>query len=151
MEDTETSETCGVGIRGVAMAIDAVVWFALLFVAVYAVAVATGELVVTETGLDAQLTGAPGTAAFVLWLLLGIGYHTVLEWRFGKTVGKRLVQIRVQGADGTPPSLGASLVRNLLRLVDWLPMLYPVGIVAVVLSDEHRRLGDRLGDTVVVR
>jgi len=151
MEDTDTSETCGVGIRGVAMAIDTIVWFALLFVAVYAVAVVTGELVVTETGLDAQLTGTPGTVAFVLWLALGLGYHTLLEWRFGKTVGKRLVQIRVQGADGTPPSLGASLVRNVLRLVDWLPMLYVVGIVAVALSDEHRRLGDRLGDTVVVR
>jgi hypothetical protein len=65
-------------------------------------------LVVTEAGLDAQLTGALDTAAFGLWLALGLGYNTLLEWRLGKTIGNRLVQIRVQGEDGTPPSVGTS-------------------------------------------
>jgi hypothetical protein len=76
----------------------------LLFVAESVAAVVTGELVVTKFGLDAQLTGAQGTAAFGLWLTLGFGYHTLLEWRLGTTTGNRLVQIRVQGEAGTPAS-----------------------------------------------
>lgn len=151
MNGTETFEECGVGIRGVAAVIDGFAWFALLFVAVYAVALPTGQLEVTASGLDAELTGVYGTASFILWLGSGIAYHTVLEWRYGRTFGKYLVKIRVASGDGSPPSLRAAVVRNLLRPVDWLPLCYLVGIVATVASDRHRRLGDRLGDTVVVR
>jgi uncharacterized RDD family membrane protein YckC len=151
MQGTDRSDRCGVGIRGVAMAIDSVVWFALLFVAVYAVAAATGQIETVANGTDANLEGGPAAAALALWLGLAIGYHTVCEWRFGRTIGKALVRIRVESTDGTPLSLGASLARNLSRLVDWLPFGYVVGIVALVGSDQPQRLGDRLGDTVVVR
>jgi uncharacterized RDD family membrane protein YckC len=151
MDETETPDACGVGIRGVAMTIDSVAWFGLLFVAVYAVALPTGQVAVTASGADAELTGVYGTAAFVLWLGLGTAYHTLLEWRFGHTVGKYLVQIRVTSSDGSSPSLRGALVRNLVRFVDWFPLLYVVGIVAMVLSDRDRRLGDRVGDTLVVR
>ena len=133
------------------MAIDAVVWFALMFVAVYVVAAPTGQLETTSEGLNADLQGGAATLAFALWLGLSVGYHTLLEWQFGKTVGKALVQIRVTGDDGSPPSLRASFVRNISRLVDWLPAFYGVGIVALLVSDRHKRLGDRLGHTVVVR
>jgi uncharacterized RDD family membrane protein YckC len=151
MDGTDSPDVCGVGIRGVAIAIDSVAWFALLFVAVYAVALPTGQVDVTATGVDAQLTGTYGTASFLLWLGLGTAYHALLEWRFGRTVGKYLVQIRVTGGDGSPPSLRAALVRNLVRLVDWFPLFYVVGVLAMVVSDRDRRLGDRVGDTLVVR
>jgi uncharacterized RDD family membrane protein YckC len=151
MNETGTFDECGVGIRGVAMTIDGIAWFGLLFVAVYAVALPTGQVNATASGLDAELTGAYGTASFVLWLGLGTAYHTLFEWRFGRTVGKYLVSIRVASADGSPPSLRAALVRNLVRFVDWFPVFYLVGIVAMVVSDRDRRLGDRVGDTLVVR
>jgi hypothetical protein len=80
---TETTVRCGVGIRGVAVTIDGIVWFPLFLVATLSVAAVTGELETTATGARAHLDGAPGTAAFALWLALGLGYHTVLEWRFG--------------------------------------------------------------------
>jgi uncharacterized RDD family membrane protein YckC len=53
--------------------------------------------------------------------------------------------------DGSPLSLGSSVVRNVLRLVDFLPVFYLVGIVSLVFSDANQRLGDRFGGTVVVR
>jgi len=132
MNPTDTPDTCGIGIRGVAAAIDSIAWFGLLFVAVYAVALPTGQLNVTATGL-------------------GTAYQTILEWRFGRTVGKYLVKIRVAKGDSSPVSLRAALVRNVVRLVDWVPLFYLVGILAMVVSDRDRRLGDRLGNTVVVR
>lgn len=151
MNDDNDSKRCGVGIRGVAMAIDSVVWFALFFVATMAVAVPTGELQSTADGVNAELEGTLGTIAFLTWLALGIGYHTVLEWRSGKTLGKYLVGIRAVEGDGASLSLWSSLVRNLLRVIDWLPLFYVLGIVLLVASDDRERLGDRLAGTAVVR
>lgn len=151
MDERGELEHCGVGIRGVAIAVDAFAWFALFFVATFPVAVITGDLQVTEAGVDAHLTGAAGTAAFLLWLALSLGYHTIFEASYGQTAGKYLVKIEVADADGTRPTLRTSLVRNVARLVDVLPFFYVVGIVLAVVSDRHQRLGDRLADTVVVR
>lgn len=151
MTDTDRRTRCGVGVRGVAMAIDSIVWFGLWFVATYAVGAATGQVATTAEGTKVHLTGAPAQMALAFWLGLAIGYHALLEWRWGKTLGKYLVGIRVVREGDSPPSLWSSLVRNLLRLVDWLPVFYLVGIVAVVGSAEKRRLGDRLAGTVVVQ
>ncbi|WP_132059334.1 RDD family protein [Halorussus amylolyticus] len=151
MSGDSDPKNCGIGIRGVAMAIDTVVWLVFLFVAVYVVAAVTGDIQSGTDGAQANLEGTPALLSFALWFGLAIGYHTVLEWKYGKTIGKRLVGIRVTNADGSRVSLGSSVVRNVLRLVDWLPMFYVVGIVAIAISKRQARLGDRFGGTTVVR
>jgi len=151
MGDTNHSDYCGVGIRGVATGIDSFVWLALLFVAIFAVGAATGQLETGTQGVNADLTGDPAAAALGLWCALAFGYHTVFEWLFGKTIGKRLVRIRVTDTDGSSLTLGRSLIRNLLRPVDMLPVLYLVGVVGMVVSDRQQRVGDRLAGTTVVR
>lgn len=151
MADADGPEECGVGIRGVAMGIDSTVWFLLFIVAVTIVGFATGQTEIGANGVDTDLEGTPGTVGLFLWLGLAIGYHTILEWRFGKTIGKYLVGIRVIADDGTPVSLRASSTRNVLRIVDWLPAFYAVAIVAILVSKRRGRLGDRLGGTAVVR
>ncbi|MFD1588481.1 RDD family protein [Halorientalis brevis] len=151
MTDIGGPQRCGVGIRGVSIVIDSFVWFGLFIVATLSVAVATGQLETTVNGADATLSGSAGTAAFGLWLAFGIGYHTLLEWRFGKTLGKYLVGIRAVEDDGSPLSLRSSIVRNVFRLVDFLPIWYLVGIVGIYLSDGNKRIGDQFGGTAVVR
>lgn len=151
MQGIDDSKRCGVGIRGVAMGIDSVVWFSLFLVAVIAVGAVTGQVESTPSGLDAELEGTPATMGLVLWFGLTIAYHTLFEWLFGRTLGKHLVRIRVVSRDGSRPSLLGSLVRNLLRFVDWLPLCYLLGISTIVSSDRKQRVGDRLGRTLVVR
>lgn len=133
------------------MGIDSFVWLAFSFVAAFSVAAVTGQIEATADGYHADLEGSPAGVALLLWLGLSIGYHTLAEWRFGKTVGKYLVDIQVANDDGSPVSLRSSLVRNSLRLIDWLPAFYLVGIVLLVASEQNKRLGDRWGGTVVVR
>lgn len=147
----DTPEYCGVGIRGVALTIDAFVWFLLFFVAVMPIAFVTGNIVVTDAGVQADLTGPPATVATLLWFSLALGYHTVTEYEYGQTAGKNLVKIEVASVDGSPVTLRAAAIRNVARLVDFLPVFYLVGIVLAARSDRHQRLGDRLADTVVVR
>jgi len=151
MGESTDIERCGVGIRGMAMVADSFVWFVLFLVTTMAVGAATGQLETTANGVQADLEGPPAMAAFALFSALGVGYHALLEWKYGKTAGKYLVGIEATAADGSPLTLRESLVRNVLRLVDFLPMFYVVGIVAVVLSEENQRVGDRVADTAVVR
>jgi uncharacterized RDD family membrane protein YckC len=77
-------------------------------------------------------------------------YQIGLEGYYGQTVGKSLRGIVVVMEDGSPCTWVASVVRNLLRIVDVLPVLYLVGIVASYVDDENQRIGDMLASTVVV-
>ena len=144
-------KTCGVGIRGVAMAIDSFVWIGLFLVSVTAVGAATGQLETTASGLNTSLEGQNGRIAFGLFLALGVSYHTLFEWVFGKTIGKYLVGIKVTTYNGSGVSFLSSLVRNVFRLVDFLPIFYLVGILLVLVTGKDQRLGDKLGRTIVTR
>ena len=63
----------------------------------------------------------------------------------GRTLGKRVFGLRVVARDGAAAGAGALLARNLVRMVDVL-----VGVVLMGLDPLARRLGDRLGGTLVV-
>lgn len=69
----------------------------------------------------------------------------------GRTLGKRLLRIRVVRDDGAPIGVFEAAVRNLARLIDFLPSGYGVGVLTMLFTRQHRRLGDLLAGTVVVR
>lgn len=88
-----------------------------------------------------------GLVSFVfLW-----GYYIGFElfWN-GQSPGKRWFGLRVIRVDGTPISLTESVIRNLVRLIDLLPMAYGVGVVTMFINSNSRRVGDLAAGTVVV-
>ncbi len=93
------------------------------------------------------------TAIYIILVFgLNIGYPIVLEWFWrGQTVGKRMFGLRVIDAGGGRLAFGQIVLRNLLRFVDLLPALYLVGGATAVLSKRCQRLGDMVGNTVVIR
>jgi len=132
-------EYVGVGLRAVATIIDAI----LLFIIGYAIALLTGG----TTGTGFELQGVP----MFIWLAIGIGYYVVLEARFGATLGKRILGLKVVRLEGGGPiDWQASIVRNLLRLVDGF-FFYLVGAIVVWTSAKKQRLGDKVAGTVIVR
>ena len=86
-------------------------------------------------------------AAIFYW-----GYYVFFEmlWN-GQTPGKRWVGLRVIRSDGTPITLSEALIRNLARLVDFLPAAYGIGIVTMFIDKQSRRLGDLAAGTLVVQ
>ena len=60
------------------------------------------------------------------------------------------MKLRVVHGDGTPIGWQASLTRNLLLIVDFLPLFYGFAIISSLLDKRFRRLGDLAADTVVV-
>ena len=79
-------------------------------------------------------------------------YFIVLEWLGnGQTIGKRMFGLRVIADDGAPAGFTAVLIRNLVRVVDFLPSFYGFGLLAIVVSSRSQRLGDLAAGTFVVR
>lgn len=83
---------------------------------------------------------------FTVWL-----YYVVFEMVFnGKTPGKMMFGLRVLNDNGTRITWSASLLRNLVRLVDGMPFLYCLGGAVSLWHPHGKRLGDILAATVVV-
>ncbi len=89
-------------------------------------------------------------------MLLGI---FLMEWFYpvlfevlnkGVTPGKKSLGIQVLNSDGTPIGWSSSLLRNILRTVDFLPAFYGLGFVSMLMNDRFQRLGDLAADTIVV-
>ncbi|UVE49021.1 RDD family protein [Haloferax larsenii] len=87
----------------------------------------------------------------LLFLVVAFVYSFLLEGLWdGRTLGKRLFQIKVVTVDGDACDLTSSLVRNVLRVVDAI-LYYLVGFVSMARTDKRQRLGDIVASTVVVR
>ncbi|WP_435116868.1 RDD family protein [Halolamina sp. C58] len=127
-----------VGGRIAAQLLDYAVMFLLLIVVVFVGAAAAGSQ-----------GGAEATVFFGL-LAVGLGYGTVLEGAYGKTVGKMVTGIRVVDRRGTDIGYGKALVRNIPALFGgWLTWL--VGMAAIAIDDQNQRLFDGVAGTYVVR
>jgi len=102
--------------------------------------------------IPVSLLGGVGAGiSFILWFGLEWFYPTLFEvYGGGATPGKRALGLIVLHRDGTPVGLPASVTRNLLRAVDFLPLLYGFGLLSIVLSRDFQRLGDIAGGTLVV-
>ena len=88
--------------------------------------------------------------AAISYFVVSIGYSILLEWRWrGQTIGKRLFGLRVIDVHGLRLQLPQVVIRNLLRLIDSLPLLYLVGGIAALVSRNGQRLGDLAANTVV--
>ena len=87
----------------------------------------------------------------IVWFCVEWLYPVAFEiWSGGATPGKKLMGLCVVNDDGTPVSRWASVTRNLLRAVDFLPLFYGLGFVAMVLNRDFKRLGDLVAGTVVI-
>jgi uncharacterized RDD family membrane protein YckC len=95
----------------------------------------------------------PAQAFFVLFLFAVLFvYDPLFEvLRNGVTPGKAATGLRVVMAEGAPVTLTASVVRNVVRIADFLPAFYGVGIVTMLATRHSQRLGDLAGGTLVVR
>ena len=128
----------GLGSRFLAVAFDTLVVYSL----------ATGASLLLSLALPFGFTsGLTITSTFLLkW-----GYDVWFEVRRqGRTPGKALLGLRVVDRRGLPITFQQSFVRNVTRMLDFVPFFYGVGGVTALLHPHGRRLGDVLADTLVI-
>lgn len=89
--------------------------------------------------------------ALILTFLLEWFYPVYFELsRQGQTPGKKMLDLYVAQEDASPVTPSASIVRNLLRVVDFLPLFYGFGFASMLLNRRFQRLGDLAANTVVL-
>ena len=141
----------GIGSRFLAILIDSLIQGAVIVVL---------ALILVAVGVTLRGAGFGGSSAAGVWalailifvyFLLMYGYFILFEsiWN-GQTPGKRATHIRVIKDSGQPITAIDSVARNLLRLVDQLPLAYGIGVMSAWISPQSKRLGDYVAGTVVV-
>ncbi len=103
-------------------------------------------------------SSAISRTGYWLWALFGLlaffifwGYYILFEMAWnGQSPGKRKLGLRVIRTDGTPITFTESLIRNFVRLFDFLPAYYGIGIITMFINKQTRRLGDLAAGTLVV-
>ncbi len=86
-------------------------------------------------------------ALFAVWWFFPVFFE--VYWS-GQTPGKKAMGLRVVHENGTPVGWAGSILRNFLRVVDFLPSFYAVGLSSMCLDRSFRRLGDLAAGTLVV-
>ena len=146
-------EPAGLGSRFCAMLIDSL-WIALAVV----VLITLFELLGPGTLFPDHVRGSnwrgwvAGVVLAVLMIVIFDGYFIFFELLMrGQTPGKRRMKLRVVRDDGTPVGPHEVLIRNLLRIVDFLPAFYALGVVVMFPNPLAKRLGDIAAGTIVVK
>lgn len=139
-----TPEYASIEARAKAMGIDALIGLA----AVVLLGIIFGGISSSNGFFRIKVNGPPLLMATVLWL----AYMTLMEVKYGGSIGKRARGLRVVMEDGEPVNPEAALIRNLMRFLDAFPYVVPyvVGAIAVSNSPLMQRFGDRVAETMVV-
>ena len=111
----------------------------------------TGYVIIIVT--FAKLGNALSVALIILGIfILDFSYFVFFElYAAGQSPGKRFFQIRVMSGRGQRLRFADVLIRNTLRPVDMLPFAMVAGGLTAIIDPYHRRLGDLMADTIVVR
>jgi uncharacterized RDD family membrane protein YckC len=162
---TETSDhmrpqlhLAGIGTRFIAYLIDKLIQMGMLLgltIITVLLLILTGKLGSVGEFL-ARLRESLGwwmvVPTVVVYELVTKGYFILFEYLWnGLTPGKRSQEIRVIRKGGRPISFVAAVIRNILRAVDILGEIYPLGLVVMFIDSRNRRLGDLAAGTLVVR
>src|SRR5579864_2364355 len=123
---------------------------------------AVALLVLAAAGLGAAAAMSIATGRFAVIILLALmavggfvvtsGYFLIFEivWN-GQTPGKRVLGVRVIRESGYPLRPVDSVIRNLVRIADWIPFFYGIGVLVMLFNKRSKRLGDFAAGTIVVR
>lgn len=139
-------DVAGIGSRLLAALIDHVIIAVVLSLSCFTIGLVSDQL-------NLGLNGALVLSLFVLGIYLSLcGYYIFFEtiWN-GQTPGKRLLGVRMVRVGGRPLDFIGSAVRNFIRLADFLPVFYGLGLIVMFIDRRARRLGDMAAGCVAIR
>jgi uncharacterized RDD family membrane protein YckC len=136
-------QVAGLGTRAIAQLVDL-----LILIAVLLAVLVTGVAVAAAAGSDT----IGGLIEILGSFVVVFGYFWVSEslWS-GQTIGKKIFRLRVVGDRGEPLTFMQAGIRNVVRIVDFLPYGYGVGFVVLFINGRGKRLGDLAAGTIVVK
>ena len=146
-------QIAGIGSRFIAILVDSLIQGMLYLFLVVIYLVVTAIVGVTTVEKPSSLSQwIPTIILLVALFVIQFGYYIIFEMATGgKTPGKEVAGLRVVKENGHPLTAADLIIRNLLRLIDFLPFAYGVGVIVMFLNERSKRLGDFAAGTLVVR
>ena len=136
-------QVAGLGTRAIAQLLDLLIVFGILVALSLA---AGGAAAFTNNALVADLILIIG--GFIT--VFGYFWASEAMWS-GQTLGKKAFRLRAVGDRGEPLTFLQAGIRNVVRIVDFLPYGYGVGAVVLFINGKGKRLGDLAAGTIVVK
>jgi uncharacterized RDD family membrane protein YckC len=145
-------EIAGIGSRFLALAIDMLIQGLLTVGIGYGLSLIDLDKLRLDEKIPDLSHSLSGAGFLCLLALIWLGYYIILEatWN-GQTIGKRALNIRVRKELGYAPNLWDIMLRNIIRLVDFLPFGYSIGFITMFCNKNAKRLGDYAAGTIVVK
>ncbi len=133
-------QVAGLGTRAIAQVLDLLIVTALLVALLFG-GIAVGAIF--NNSLVSDLVEILGSFVIVF------GYFWTSEalWS-GQTIGKKAFRLRAVGDRGEPLTFMQAGIRNIVRIVDFLPYGYGVGLVVMFINGKGKRLGDLAAGTL---
>ncbi|TDU63121.1 putative RDD family membrane protein YckC [Prosthecobacter fusiformis] len=131
----------GPGPRSVAWLVDLIIFILTLIAIIIVLGVLTSSL------------GDKTVQGILLLCMFVLGWFYNVFFEMGKraaTPGQRMMKLKVASVSGAPVRLPQSIIRNLLRVIDFMPGFYLFGLTCCLFTQRFQRLGDLVADTVVV-
>ena len=141
-------QVAGLGTRAIAQVLDLLIVTGIL-VAVFFVAIAAAA---ASAGFGSTDPTVAVLIEFIGSFVVLFGYFWVSEalWS-GQTIGKKAFRLRAVGNRGEPLTFTQAGIRNIVRIVDFLPYAYGVGLIVIFVNGKGKRLGDLAAGTIVVK
>ena len=142
-------QLAGLGSRTAAFIIDQLILMAvnILIIIVLFVVMLGKPDILAFTDTNSIIIGITIIGLFII----NSGYFIAFEYfSGGRTIGKRVIGIRVIQENGHSLTLLSSFIRNLLRIIDSLPASYFLGLIMIFFHSKHKRIGDLVAGTIVV-
>jgi len=110
--------------------------------------------VIDYSGLGNNISSMDYWSEMAVYIIiyLPVFFYTLIQeslWE-GRTIGKRIMKIKVIKIDGYQAGFGDYLIRWLFRLIEVLPPLTVVGLIAIIFNGKNQRIGDMGAGTAVI-
>jgi len=135
-------QVAGLGTRAVAQLIDLLI-VGFILVVVFILGAAVGALGSLSAEILVLVIGS-------FLVIFGYFWASEVLWS-GQTVGKKVFRLRAVGDRGEPLTFMQAGIRNIVRIADFLPYGYGVGMVVLFANGRGKRLGDLAAGTIVVK
>ncbi|MBY0120465.1 RDD family protein [Bacillus sp. S/N-304-OC-R1] len=98
-----------------------------------------------------EISSSTYAITIIILFIINWGYFFAFEYfSGGRTIGKKILGLRVIQENGHSITLLSSFIRNLLRIIDSLPANYFLGMIMIFFHSKHKRIGDLVAGTIVV-
>lgn len=143
-------DVADIGSRFLAILIDTLIQGVIyILFAIAAIVLGNGF---TQMDLPRWLVDASVIVLLLALFLIQFGYFLFFEiFLNGATPGKRLFHLRVIKDNGYPLSPMDAIIRNMVRVIDFFPFAYGVGVIVMFSNTRAKRLGDYAAGTIVVK